>query len=301
MSGNSCTSALQTAPIVSDLRGAPAARALVCGTVVRTARRHPREVGQLVLADLQLVAVLEPVRVDAAAVDVGAVERAEVVEVAVAAARTSSAWSRETVTSSRKTSESGRRPMVMRSRSSAKDSPTRPPPARMTSAAPSGRDLLDLDGHELARLVDPVGRRRRSSPRGLVRAQERAALRAVVRSLRVDEAALRAVDGHARSLLGADPRSGRATGEDVGQLLDVRARDHVLAALVLLAQAVDQLGAQDVDLAVQDAALVGDLELFLGELLDEVLQLLVGERAEIGKRVHAREHTNGSPPRSSSG
>ena len=45
-----------------------------------------REEGELVLADLQLVAVLQPVRLDALAVDVGAVERAEVVEVVVAAA-----------------------------------------------------------------------------------------------------------------------------------------------------------------------------------------------------------------------
>src|SRR5918912_3882580 len=45
-----------------------------------------RDVRELELADLQLVAVLEPVRLDPVAVDVGAVERAEVVEVVVAAA-----------------------------------------------------------------------------------------------------------------------------------------------------------------------------------------------------------------------
>ena len=49
--------------------------------------------------------------------------------------RTSSAWSRETVMSSRNTAESGRRPMVIRSPSTAKLSPVRPPPARMTRAA----------------------------------------------------------------------------------------------------------------------------------------------------------------------
>ena len=83
-------------------------------------------------------------------------------------------------------------------------------------------------------------------------------------------------------------RTGRAAGEDVGEPLDVGAGDDVLAALVLLAQAVDELGTQDVDLAVQDAALVGDLELLLGELLDQVLQLLVGEGAEVGEGVHGR-------------
>src|SRR5580704_631261 len=52
------------------------------------------------------------------------------------ARRISSAWSRETVTSSRNTSHSGRRPMLIRSPSTAKLSPTRPPPARITSAGP---------------------------------------------------------------------------------------------------------------------------------------------------------------------
>ena len=65
--------------------------------------------------------------------------------------------------------------------------------------------------------------------------------------------------------------------KDVRELLDVRAGEDVLAALVLLAQAIHELGAQDVDLAVEDPALVGDLELFLGQLLNQVLQLLVVE------------------------
>src|SRR5436190_5160324 len=51
--------------------------------------------------------------------------------------RTISAWSRETVMSSRKMSQSGRLPTVMRSLVIGKLSPTRPPPARITSAAPS--------------------------------------------------------------------------------------------------------------------------------------------------------------------
>src|ERR1044071_6917758 len=52
-------------------------------------------------------------------------------------------------------------------------------------------------------------------------------------------------------------------------------------------EAVHQLSAEDVDLAVQDATAVGDVDLLLGELLDEILELLVRERAEIGERVHA--------------
>src|SRR5690242_13391072 len=83
-------------------------------------------------------------------------------------------------------------------------------------------------------------------------------------------------------------------GEDVGELLDVVAGDDLLPALVLLPQPVDELRAQDVDLAVEDPALVRDVDLLLRELLDEVLQLLVGERAEVGKGVHDGEHTSGS-------
>jgi len=55
---------------------------------------------------------------------------------------------------------------------------------------------------------------------------------------------------------------------------------------VLLTQAIDQLGAQDVDLAVQDAPTVRHLLLLVSELLDEVLELLIGERTEIGEGVH---------------
>src|SRR3954471_8540559 len=73
--------------------------------------------------------------------------------------------------------------------------------------------------------------------------------------------------------------------EDVRELLDVGAGEHGLALLVLLAQPVDELGAENVDLAVQDAAVVGDLLLLLSQLLDEVLELLVGERAEVWEGV----------------
>ena len=46
-------------------------------------------------------------------------------------------------------------------------------------------------------------------------------------------------------------------------------------------QPVDELGAQDVDLAVQQAAPVGDLALLVGQLLDQVLELLVAHRPEV--------------------
>jgi hypothetical protein len=47
------------------------------------------------------------------------------------------AWLRETVTSSRKISQSGERPMRVRSPVGLKLSPALPPPARTTSAGPS--------------------------------------------------------------------------------------------------------------------------------------------------------------------
>ena len=50
---------------------------------------------------------------------------------------------------------------------------------------------------------------------------------------------------------------------------------------MLLAEAVDELGPEDVDLAVEDPPAVGHLLLLVRQLLDEVLQLLVGQRAEI--------------------
>src|SRR5687767_4968542 len=98
MSGNSCESALQTAPIVrafpvpcgggSGPTGAPSTSggAGGCWARMSSAIRLACQVGELVLADLQLVAVLEPVRIDPAAVDVGPVQRAGVVEEPVARA-----------------------------------------------------------------------------------------------------------------------------------------------------------------------------------------------------------------------
>src|SRR4051794_24101199 len=50
---------------------------------------------------------------------------------------TSTAWRRETVTSSRKTSQSGERPITVRAPDGTKCSPARPPPERTTSAGPS--------------------------------------------------------------------------------------------------------------------------------------------------------------------
>src|SRR5680860_554718 len=68
-------------------------------------------------------------------------------------------------------------------------------------------------------------------------------------------------------------------------------RDEVVA--VEAVSPVDQLGPQDVDLAVQDPAFVGDLVLLGGELVDQVFQLFVAERTEIGKGVLHRAPWSG--------
>src|SRR5205085_10955326 len=77
-------------------------------------------------------------------------------------------------------------------------------------------------------------------------------------------------------------------GEDVGELLDVRPADHGLPLLALSPEAVHELRPEDVDLAVEDPALVGDLLLLLRELIDQALELLVRECPEVGKGVHCR-------------
>ena len=48
----------------------------------------------------------------------------------------------------------------------------------------------------------------------------------------------------------------------------------------------DELGAQDVDLPVQQAPLIRDLVLLTREVVDELLQVVVGQRGEIGQRFH---------------
>src|SRR5215210_8156184 len=95
MSGNSCDSAFVTAPMVRDFAratgsppgGAPSASTTSLAPSSGSAQSESLvtatsagEEGQLELADLELVAVVEPVRVHPPAVHVGAVERAGVVE-----------------------------------------------------------------------------------------------------------------------------------------------------------------------------------------------------------------------------
>src|SRR5215211_6046115 len=96
MSSNSWLRIFATAPIVSTLRGrdgeslggrrcSASLRPLAPSSVAAIAM-SALQVAQLVLADLDLVPVLEAVRLDPATVDVGAVERAKVVDVETVAA-----------------------------------------------------------------------------------------------------------------------------------------------------------------------------------------------------------------------
>src|SRR3954454_25394006 len=90
MSGNSCWSPLQTAPIVSDLAcrgdssmtgGSPFSLGSLAPMAASSdTATSAGQVGEFVLADLQLVAVLELVRLDPPAIDVGAVQRPGVVQ-----------------------------------------------------------------------------------------------------------------------------------------------------------------------------------------------------------------------------
>src|SRR5579884_4065165 len=103
MSGNSCLSALQTAPIVTAFcRGrscCSAASAAGSGGSSGSSMSGLRVLGlaissrpsavqkrELVLADLELVPVAQPVGFDPAAVHVRAVQRAQVVQVVIVAA-----------------------------------------------------------------------------------------------------------------------------------------------------------------------------------------------------------------------
>src|SRR4029078_5041642 len=81
-------------------------------------------------------------------------------------------------------------------------------------------------------------------------------------------------------------------GEDVGQPVEV---DLAELPLSLLLEPRDELRTQDVELAVQQAALERDLVLLCLELLDQILQLGVGEACKVRKRFHETLSVAGGP------
>src|SRR5919198_697168 len=121
-----------------------------------------REEGELELADLELVAVLEAVRFDAMAVDVGAVQRAEVVEVVVAAALDEQrvvARDRDVVEEDVRVRAPADRHAVVVEREGLADAAAACPDDHRGALVRD--DLLDVDRYELPGLVDAVRRGRR--------------------------------------------------------------------------------------------------------------------------------------------
>ena len=133
-------------------------------------------------------------------------------------------------------------------------------PRPAAACADDERRALDPEVVVVLGVADLLRRERLGRLDGrLALREQRAAARAVVGGLRVLEAALGAVD---------DAHAGGAAlpGEDLGQPVDVDLVEHAAATRRL--QARDELRAQDVDLPVQDAALVADLPLLLLQVAD---------------------------------
>src|SRR4051812_8242444 len=206
MSGNSTSSALQSAPIVIAFAGgsSPSSGAVTGSICTSSSCRvmpglSAGDVRELELADLQLVAVLEPVGLDAMAVDVRAVERPEVVEVEVAAAAHEQgvvARDGDVVEEDVGVRAPADRHAVGVQGEALADAPAAG--ADDERGALVGDHVADVDRHELAGLVDAVRRGGGFALRRLLtrRAQVGAAARAEVRALGVVEAALRAVERH---------------------------------------------------------------------------------------------------------
>ena len=180
------------------------------------------------------------------------------------------------MTSSRKIPQSGERPIVVESPPGENVSPERPPPERTTSAGPARPRSSSVVQHALPLL----GAERQRRLAVVVAHEQRAALRAVVRRLRILEAALGAVDV-----------THEAGGEAFPARIALSASTSTCSSTLLpsvRAQPGDELGAEDVDLAVQDPAAERDLLLLARVLVDQLLQILVGERCEVGQRFHLR-------------
>ena len=253
MSGNSRFSRRQTAPIVSSRCGGGVAR---CGVAAR--RHRAMKVSRyLPIWSSSPSPRLAPL--DPAAVDERAVEAALVLDREARRRRsTSTAWRRETVTSSRKIPQSGERPIVVRSPCGMELSPGGRRRSARRARAPRCRAPRAVAGL----LGRPRGaERHRRVARASSFEQVRAAPGAVVRGLRVLEAALGAVDWLTGSAGPRRPAADAFAVEDRRQALDVdlrRARSCRPSS-----GAARRAPREDVDLAVQDAAPVRDLVLLL--------------------------------------
>src|SRR6059058_1695103 len=185
MSGNSAWSRLQTAPIVSSRRCSCRS---VAGAVVISLLQE----GQLVLADLELVAVLELPGFDAPAVQERPVETALVLDVEVAVALHQHGVLagdgdvvEEDVAVRR---PADRRPLALRDEMLAGPAAAGADHERRAV----GAKLVERDGSVVLPLLGHVAHRRLGAR--LLRDEQRAAPGAVVGGLRVLEAALGTVD-----------------------------------------------------------------------------------------------------------
>ncbi len=274
MSGNSGLSRRQTAPIVSSRCGGAASRAAV------SSRSSSRQEGEPVLADLELVAVAQPLRLlDPAAVDERAVEAALVLDREARRPRsTSTACRRETVTSSRKMPQSGERPIVVRSPCGRNVSPERPPPERTTSAGPS----IPRSSAAPASSESSTGVNVCVVSAGVVLHEQRAAAGAVVRGLRVLEAALGAVDVAHRSPLRSVASTFRR-GSPISDSTSTCSR--TLLPPVFWSRATSSARR----MSILPCRMRRRYETSFSsrfELVDELLQIIVGERGEIGQGFH---------------
>ena len=266
MSGNSSWSRRQTAPIVRRRVDGVSGRSrlIAPGTSAGTCRSAPRRRRSSSLARsarrLTNVPFRQPQVLDREAVPPR--RRAP-----RAAARPSRRRGRC------RTRASGR--SSSRAPSSAKVSPARPPPERTTSAGPRRRARRASARRSLATSSarDDQGRVVRSSSGD----EQRAAARAVVRGLRVLEAALGAVDVALICV-----QSGRAALPARISVEPVEVDLRRARPPPLLLEPRDELRAQDVDLAVQHPAAVRDVVLLRLELAIRFFELGVGEVARSG-------------------
>src|SRR6266550_110775 len=71
-------------------------------------------------------------------------------------------------------------------------------------------------------------------------------------------------------------------GQDLGQRFNVDLVEHTLPAGLL--QARDELGPEEIDSRMEQTPLIGDLVLLTGEVVDQVLEIVVGEVREVRER-----------------
>ncbi len=245
MSGNSARSSSHTAPIVCS-------RGVVRGWFGASCSWEQE--GHPVLADLHLVVGGEHGALDPVPVDERAVEAAEVADrEGRSPSRTISAWRRETVTSSRKTWQSGERPMSVRSPAVSKLSPASP-----LRRARRARDRGPRRVHALLARARP-GRGSGSSPPARPDGGTRRSGRSSSRP-----------PGSGSRTPGSRRGSSRRAAEDRPE---IRRRRHGGPAPPPL-----PLGPQDVDPSVEHAPAEREVVLLALELDDRRAQLVVRER-----------------------